>query len=814
MILGTMQENLTKSEDENILNSIFKALPDLFFLLDNKGLILDYRAHEESSFFLNLNHCLNKKIQDILPPHVALLFTENILAINLDDEIAIFDYGIEVEHCWHQFQARFIRLPASEKIVVIIQNITERVQTEIALKKSEAIYRQMFEKNQAIKLIIDPEDGSIIEGNAAALSFYGYSYQELTGKYISDLNVLSHDEVNEEMELAKTEKRLFFNFRHKVASGEIKDVEVYSGPITIAEKPLLFSIIQDVTNKKQIEHELRQTEQQFRDLFNNINSEIFIKNIDGEYIAVNDNFLAEAHKKSSEIIGKVDTEIYSEDKAEIYRQSDFTCLAADHAITTEDVVFKQNRKRYYSTVKFPLIDHEGEPYAICGISTDITDKKLAEQKIIQQAHFDTLTQLPNRFLSLDRLEQMLNEAQRNNEKVAILFLDLDDFKKINDSLGHEVGDKLLVESAKRLNGLIRKEDTVGRLGGDEFIVILRGENNNIDAQPVATALLKKFREPFNIDKRELILTSSIGIAIYPDDANSVSALLRNADTAMYQAKELGRNNFQYFTEAMNRNVSRRLALEEQLRGALERDEFEVHYQIQFDITDNKIIGAEALLRWNNYELGAISPDEFIPVAEQTGIIVSLGKFVLEQALKTVKQWLLLMPQLTSLRIAVNLSPRQFRDPELVNYVESALKRHNIDAKHLELEITEGVLMSGHAYIDDALNDLSKLGILLSMDDFGTGYSSLSYLRTYPFNVLKVDRCFVSNITEDKADKELVNATIAMAHALGLKVVAEGIETHQQYRLLAQLQCDYAQGYLLSKPIPKNELFALVENFTL
>ncbi|MBL4910022.1 MAG: EAL domain-containing protein [Alteromonadaceae bacterium] len=813
MTVGTTHENSPISEDENILNSLFKVLPDLFFLLDKQGFILAYRVNDESCFFLNLTNCLNKQIQTILPPHVALLFNENVQAISIDDEMVTFDYGIEVEHSWHQFQARLIKLPDSEKIIAIIQNITERVQTEVALKNSEAIYRQMFEKNQAIKLIIDPSDGYIIEANAAALKFYGYSYQDLVAKRISELNILSEQEIAQEMELAQQEHRLFFNFRHKIASNEIKDVEVYSGPITVAGKELLFSIIQDVTNKKQIEQELRQTEQQFRDLFNNINSEIFIKNISGEYIAVNDHFLTAGKLTASDIIGKTDDEVYSAEKAKIYRQSDLDSLASTHAITTEDIIIKNQKHCYYSTVKFPLTDANGKAYAICGVSTEITDKKLAEEKIIQQAHFDALTHLPNRFLSLDRLDQMLKEAQRSDEKVAILFLDLDDFKKINDSLGHEVGDKLLIESAKRLNMVIRNEDTVGRLGGDEFIVLLRGIHHNNDAQPVTDALLQKFREPFNIDNRELILTASVGIAIYPDDATSASELLRNVDTAMYQAKALGRDNFSYFTESMNHDVSRRLELEEQIRGALERSEFSVHYQIQMDMKTNTIIGAEALLRWNNCCLGNISPDEFIPVAEQTGLIVSLGKFVLQQALKTVKQWHQLAPNLSSLRIAVNLSPRQFRDPALVSYIENALIEQNVSACNLELEITEGVLMSGHAYIDEALKSLSKLGILLSMDDFGTGYSSLSYLRTYPFNVLKVDRCFVSGITENNADKELVNATIAMAHALGLKVVAEGIETQPQYQLLAKLGCDYAQGYLLSKPLPKDELFKLVENFS-
>ncbi|PCI60793.1 MAG: GGDEF domain-containing protein [Gammaproteobacteria bacterium] len=799
-------------QDELILDSIFTALSDLFFLMDYEGTILDYRANEDSDLYVQPEMFLGKKMHEVLSEPAAILFDENrLVLLAADKELVTFDYELEFDKGKKQFQARILKLPKISKIIAIIQDITERTQIEIALKISESIYRQMFEKNQAIKLIIDPTDGAIIEANKAAVEFYGYKYQDLISKNIFDLNLLTKQEILKKMELAKQEKCVFFDFQHQTATGEIKHVEVYSGPINIADKTFLFSIVQDVTKKKCIENKLKQTEQRFRDLFNNINAEIFIKDLQGKYILVNDNLLNFYGINASDIIDKTDQELFSQDKAKLYRQSDLDTIKMMHSIILEDTVEVNKCQRYYSTTKFPLINPNGQVYAVCGISTDITDTKIAEEKILHQAHFDTLTNLPNRFLSLDRLEQMLKEAQRNDEKVAVLFLDLDDFKKINDTLGHEVGDKLLIESAKRLKSIIRDEDTVGRLGGDEFIVILRGITNSSDVQPVTEALLNKFRQPFSIDNRELILTSSVGIAVYPDDAESVSEILRNADTAMYQAKDLGRNGFSYFTQSMNQNVSRRLAVEEQIRGALERDEFDVHYQIQLDMKSEKIIGAEALLRWHNCVLGNITPDEFIPVAEQTGLIVCLGQFVLNQALATIKQWQ--NRSHGNLRIAVNLSPRQFRDPELVGFVEKALINADVAASNLELEITEGVLLSGHSYIDKALTSLNKLGVILSMDDFGTGYSSLSYLRTYPFDVLKVDRCFVSGIIENNADKELVNATIAMSHALGLKVVAEGVETKEQYHMLAQLGCDYAQGYLLSKPVPKNELFALADNFS-
>ena len=813
--LNSQSDSLTIEEkfnqDESILNALFKVLPDLFFVMELDGTIIDYKANDKDILFQKPEVFLGKKMHEVLPEYIGLLFEENIAAVDSEHELVTFDYELDFGDITKQFQARILKLPDISKLIAVIQDISERTQTEQALKSSEAIYRQMFEKNQAIKLIIDPEDGYILEANAAALKFYGYSYQDLISTRISDINIFSEEEVFAEMELAKQEKRVFFNFQHKIASGEIKNVEVYSGPITVANKTLLFSIIQDVTNKRIAEKKLFQTEQKFKDLFNNINAVMYVKDLQGHYLAINQYFEKTYNIEEKAIKGKTDFQLFDKTMAEFCHRSDLKTIELDDSTTSEDEVLLNGEIRFYSSVKFPLKDTNGKTYGLCGISTDITDKKASEEKIIHQAHYDSLTDLPNRFLSLDRLTQMLSESKRNQDKVAVLFIDLDDFKKVNDSLGHEVGDNLLIESAKRLNSLVREEDTVGRLGGDEFILLLRNINNSKDVQPIAETLLNKFRQPFYIDNREMILTTSVGIALYPDDADSASELLRNADTAMYQAKALGRNNYSYFTESMNLDVSRRLLVEEQIRSALERNEFTVHYQIQLDMKTKAIIGAESLLRWNNKVLGNVSPEEFIPIAEQTGLIVSLGKFVLEQALITINQWRERSD--TNFRMAVNLSPRQFRDPNLVNFIKQALISANVDAMNVELEITEGVLMSGHSYIDDSLNELSQLGVVLSMDDFGTGYSSLSYLRTYPFNVLKIDRCFVSGITEDNADKELVNATIAMSHALGLKVVAEGVETIEQFNLLVELNCDYAQGYLLSKPLPKEELFALADNFS-
>lgn len=456
----------------------------------------------------------------------------------------------------------------------------------------------------------------------------------------------------------------------------------------------------------------------------------------------------------------------------------------------------------------PVVDENGTIRHYLAVKEDITHQKEQEKRILYQAHYDNLTDLPNRFLSLDRLSQLIKEAERDNHKVAVIFLDLDDFKKVNDTIGHDAGDQLLIQAAQSLKEAVREGDTIGRLGGDEFIMLLGGLGDVIDASAAAENLLDIFRKPFKVDGRDLILGASIGISIYPDDGKTTMELLRCADTAMYCSKGQGRNTYNYFTESMNKDVSRRLMLEEKLYGALERGEFSLRYQPIVDIKENIAVGCEALLVWNNPEIGNVSPVEFIPITEQSGLIVSIGKYVLTEALCMTAYWQqTCMPEFM---ISVNFSPRQFRDPSLVEDVGLILQNSGVISGSLELEITEGVLLSGISNNDATLNAFNEMGIKIAMDDFGTGYSSLNYLRRYPFDALKIDREFVSDMTYDMGDRELVNAAIVMAHSFDLKVVAEGVETEQQLADLEELGCDYAQGYLLGRPMLADELTALLK----
>jgi len=468
---------------------------------------------------------------------------------------------------------------------------------------------------------------------------------------------------------------------------------------------------------------------------------------------------------------------------------------------------RKSGERYWEYVYLsPVLGSSGEVSRFLALKEDISLRKQQEERLQYQAHYDPLTALPNRVLIMDRLQQLTLDAKRNDEYVAVMFLDLDDFKKINDSMGHDVGDQALVQAASRLVGAVREGDSVGRLGGDEFIVLAGHFSRREAVQVVAESILESFWKPFILDSREIMLTVSIGIAIYPGDGDSLSELLKNADTAMYLSKARGRNRYSFFTGDLNRSLGRRLQIEEHLRTAIDRGELSLEYQPQYDVKSRQMTGVEALLRWNSAVLGRVEPTEFIPIAEQTGLITPIGRFVLEQALTTAAPW---VSRRADFKLAVNISPVQLRDEQMIDFLRRALERHAFPASRLELEITEGILVRSGPQVEGTLKVLHEMGVCLSMDDFGTGYSSLNYLRRYPVDELKIDRSFVGEMTVSEPDRALVSAAISLSHGLGLRVVAEGVETEEQLRALGELGCTTVQGFLLSKPVSADEVEALL-----
>lgn len=454
-----------------------------------------------------------------------------------------------------------------------------------------------------------------------------------------------------------------------------------------------------------------------------------------------------------------------------------------HAINNAVAVFGRNGKISY---------YDGAIY-------DITERKLAEERVYYLAHYDALTNLPNRMLLRNRMEQGMARARRQKSHMALLFLDLDHFKMVNDSLGHDLGDQLLQEVARRLLGCVRVHDTVSRQGGDEFIILVEDIAEPRTAAQIAEKLSEAISQPFQINGHDLHVTPSVGITVFPGDGEDIDTLIRNADAAMYHAKETGRNNSQFFTHDMNTSALERLSLESSLRRALENQEFVLHYQPQVSLTDGEIIGIEALIRWLHPERGMVSPAEFIPVAEQSGLIVEIGAWALFEACRQNRAWQ--QSGLLPVPIAVNLSAMQFRRGRIEASVAEALRTTGLEARYLELELTESAIMHDSRVTLQALKRLDALGVRLAVDDFGTGYSSLNYLKRFKVDRLKIDQSFIQGVASDADDAAITIAIIRIARALKLGVIAEGVETAEQLGFLLANDCDAIQGYLFSKPLP-------------
>ena len=933
-----------------------------------------------------------------------------------------------------------------EILVFVAQHVASAVEQkrkDDALRDSERRYRQMFENTRAVQLIIDPDSGEIVDANAAACEYYGYTRDEMRTLRIWDINVRGEEGVRTDLAHAKNQRVNLFHFRHMRANGDIRDVEVHSGPIEVGGRRLLYSIISDVTERRRAEHALQQSEEKHRIIFDyaplgiyqstregtivtanhalaqmlgydsaaelltrNLERDIYFdpsqreemirrfqpfgyanhvellwKRKDGSPIWVQINAhairanggnvyfegfvyditerrraaesasAANAQRKavldaatrvsiiatdpegtitvfnagaermldyvSSEMAGKhaladlmgdpaalhdavgehewsyvrkdreklivavsvtalhdesgaltgylhVATDITGRKKAEemLRKQSaavsasmdgigilderlDFTYANDSLAklygfpgpaamigrnlcdlyepyeqvrVITSIVPMVQQRGRWrgeatgvrFDGVHFPqeisLTAIAGENSMVC-VVRDITERTYAEEQIKHLAYHDALTNLPNRLLFKDRLSVALSHAHREESRLAVLFLDLDRFKVINDSLGHNIGDQLLQAVAARIDACVRDSDTVARLGGDEFTILLPGLNRSEDAAPVAAKIIDAVRYPFHIEGREFFITTSIGISVYPEDGADAETLIKNADTAMYQAKELGRDNYQLFNAHVNAKALQRIALEHGLRRALLNEELHVHYQPIFDLGTNRIAGMEALLRWKHPQMGLIPPATFIPIAEATGGMVPIGSWALRQACRQAKQWH--DAGHTTLSLAVNLSVTQLQQTDLVDTVRSVLEETGLPPHLLELEITESGAMHNPETSIRVLYELKKLGIGISLDDFGTGHSSLSYLKRFPVDTLKIDQSFVQDTTVDPDAAAIVLAIIAMAHSLRLKVIAEGVEYAEQAEFLRAHGCDQLQGYLITRPLPADEVVKLL-----
>ena len=579
-------------------------------------------------------------------------------------------------------------------------------------------------------------------------------------------------------------------------------------PAVNGHPPLCIGTVTDISGRRQIEEALRLSEKRYRTLFERNLAGVYRSTLEGRLLDCNESFARIfGYASREEVLRQAAWDFYVKPED---RQAAVAKLLERQSLTNYEICLKRKDGSLVWVLESEnLIEGpDGRLSIIEGTTIDITERKRAEEQVKHLAFHDPLTNLPNRLLFSDRLTLAVAQAHRHAQKLAVLFLDLDRFKIINDSLGHSVGDELLRQVAERIQEYVREGDTVARLGGDEFTLLVPGISAEEDAAKIARKICDAIHDPFWIDGRELFVTTSMGVAVYPADGHDAETLVRNADSAMYRAKEQGRDNYQLYTPAMNAKAVERLSLESRLRQAVANHELELHFQPFFDLKTAKVLGAEALLRWRHPELGLIPPGEFIPIAELSGLIVPIGEWVLRTACAEARKWH--EKGFSGLTVSVNLSSRQFQQADLVSQVTNALNDTGLEPDKLDLEITESNAMQNAEHSINTLWGLKKQGVRISMDDFGTGYSSLNYLKRFPIDRIKLDQSFVRDLPGDKDDAAIAMAVIAMGRSLELVVIAEGVETEEQLEFLKDRDCDQLQGFLFSRPLPPDAFETFLE----
>ena len=689
-------------------------------------------------------------------------------------------------------------------IVYAATDVTERRRAEQALRESEHRYRTLFEGNPLPMWIYDYETLRFLAVNDAAVQAYLYSKDEFLKMTIEDIRPLEDIESLRSALADVRTQTLRRPSRHRRKDGTILEVEISSFEFVSGGRRTRLVIAADVTERRRADLKLRESEERYRQLFEQNLAGVFRTTTDGRILEVNDAMLRMFGWTREELPGITAMDVYfdTEDRKHL-----MTRLLQQRSLSNIEVRMKRKDGAAVWALENMMLREGPDGEVIEGTIIDITDRKAAQDQIEFQAYHDTLTGLPNRLLFRDRIGVALAHARRTKRSAAVMFLDLDQFKLVNDTLGHTVGDGLLHAVAERLVRCVRAEDTVARMGGDECTILLADLNDSRAASTVATKILETISTPIVVEHHELFITTSIGIALFPDDGDDAEALLKSADRAMYRAKEMGRNNYQFATQAGEDVSAERLSLERSMRYASRRDEFIVHYQPMIEIASGRVVGAEALIRWKHPVRGMMQPGEFIPIAEQSGLILPMGEWVLRSACDQMKRWHRNGNE--HLHIAVNLSARQFQQPDLADVVERVLMETGLPPSALDIEITESTAMQNAELTLSTLNKLKKMGVRISIDDFGTGYSSLSYMKRFPIATVKIDHDFVRDVAHDGNDAAIVSAIISMARALKLHVVAEGVEDEEQLAFLQRHDCEYVQGYYYGRPVPSDEFEAVL-----
>ena len=812
-------DNATPGEDDRWLRSVMENSSEIVTIVDPDGTlryaspaferVLGY-APEEAIGTMNVFDHVHP--DDL--PHV-LEETEKALSVG----------GITTNKTEYRFRHKdgswrwvesagtyLLDDPHVKGVVVQTRDITERKRTEEALREAEERFRRSFE-DAAIGMALVGTDGRFLRTNRSLCDLLGYREEELLEKTFQDITHPDDldadlDQVRRmlvgEIRTYQMEKRYF----HK--EGQVVWVLLSVSLVHDEEgEPLYFvSQIQDVSERKRAEQMIRSAEQHYRTLVEQIPAVTYIDPVDDPDTSLY------TSPQIEQMLGYTPQEWQNE---KLWPK----CLHPDdrERVLAADKRFEAGggepfREEYRLLAKDDSVvwvreeavlvrDEAGEPLYWQGVFYDLTERKALEERVHYQALHDPLTDLPNRRLFMDRLGQALRRTMRSHHQVAVLFMDLDGFKVINDSLGHEVGDLLLTVVAQRLRRCLRPEDTLARFGGDEFVVLIEALDDPAQAVQVAERITEELRKPFIIEARDLYVLASIGISLGDARTHDPDDLLREADTAMYRAKDEG-GDFRVFNPAMYERAFTRLEVENDLRRAIEQEEFVVHYQPMVDLETGELWGMEALVRWDHPERGLLEPSEFVPVAEQSGLVIPMGEQILREACFRAKEWQEESSRIPPLVMSVNLSASQLSHLDLADTVESVLGETGLEGSRLILDVTETVYVKVLAGNTAMLDRLRGLGVRFSIDDFGTGYSSLSYLRRLPADAIKIDQSFVKGLGKVVEDTAVVRMIIELAHTLGLEVIAEGVETEEQATLLKEMGCDFAQGYHFSEPLPPEE----------
>ncbi len=786
------------------LDSVVEHLPVMLFVKEAGSLrfVRCNRAGEQLLGY-NRHELLGRNDYDFFPPEQADFFTAK------DREVlrqgALVEIAQEVIDTRHRgrriLRTRKIPIHDGEGRPAYLLGISEDITEQLELRRGSERFGRLLAQSLNEIYVFDAHTLQFVEVNQGAQRNLGYSWEELEAMSPLDIK-RDFDRAQFEALLAPLRRgevsMQAFETEHTRKDGSRYPVAVQLQYSDAESPPVFVGMVQDISKRKQDEAELRLA----ASVFENTHEGIMVTDIRGVILRVNQAFCEITGYRSEEVVGMTPLQLRPRQQGDDFYREILEAVDKNGFWQGEAWSRRKNGEIYPQWLSISSVRNEaGEVMRYIGIFSDITEKKLSEDRIHRLAHYDVVTELPNRALFMERLSQAVIQAERHHCSLAVLFLDLDGFKLINDTLGHHAGDQVLQQVAKRLLEQVRKGDTVARLGGDEFVLLLNELRQRDDAVPIAENLLEVLAQPYQVEGQEVDMSASIGISVFPGDGESADVLVKHADTAMYRAKAQGKNTYRFFTAEMNRAAMEYMSLHGQLRRAMSRmEEFELYYQPQLDLATGKVYGVEALLRWRARD-GFVAPGQFIPVAEESGLIVPLGEWVLQQACAQLQRW---RAEGLCLQVAVNLSGRQFRDPGLDAAVARAIEQAGIDPACLEVEITESFAMEDPDRTLHVLCRLKEMGVEVSIDDFGVAYSSLSQLKRFPIDRLKLDQSFVRDIPTDRDDAAIASAIIAMGRQLGLRVIAEGVETPEQLEFLRKEVCDEVQGYLFSRPLPADE----------